>query len=172
MNVTSPSAASPTSSPVAATCEALSGDLCWLLARASHVLMTEFTAALEGFDISPREHAILSAAMDGEHTQTELARSVGVDKTTMVVTVDDLEAAGLAARVPSPNDRRVRVIKVTPAGEHKVADANEILARVREDVLEGLPEGDRAVFLRCLAQLAGGRLAEPVQCAHTVRRRA
>jgi DNA-binding MarR family transcriptional regulator len=163
------SATVPTS---AGSCEALSGDLCWLLSRASHALMTEFTAALEGSDISPREHAVLTGAMTGEHTQTELARSVGVDKTTMVVTVDDLEAAGLAERVASPHDRRARVIRVTLAGERKVAEANEILDRVREDVLEGLPEDDRAVFLRCLTQLAGGRLAEPVQCVHTVRRRA
>jgi DNA-binding MarR family transcriptional regulator len=154
------------------TGEALSGDLCWLLARASHALMTEFTAALEGFDISPREHAVLTAAMAGSNTQTELARQVGLDKTTMVVTVDELEANGLAERVPSPGDRRARVIKVTPAGGRKVAEADEILDRVREDVLEGLPEQDREVFLRCLAQLASGRLSEPVQCAHPVRRRA
>ena len=157
------------------TKEALSGDLCWLLSRASHALMTEFSAALEDFELSPREHGVLSTAMSGEHTQTELARMIGLDKTTMVVTVDELEAAGLAERVPSPTDRRARVIKVTPAGVRKVAEADEILSRVREDVLEGLPEDDREVFLRCLGKLAGGpdgRLSAPVQCSHIVRRRA
>jgi DNA-binding MarR family transcriptional regulator len=155
-----------------ATTDALSGDLCWLLSRASHALMTEFTAALEDFDLSPREHAVLTSAMSGEHTQTELARTIGLDKTTMVVTVDELEAAGLAERVPSPTDRRARVIKVTPEGERKVAEADEILSRVREDVLEGLPEDEREIFLRCLNKLASGRLSAPVHCAHTVRRRA
>ncbi len=151
---------------------ALSDDLCWLLSRASHALMTEFTAALEGFELSPRGHAVLSAAMSGEHTQTELARTIGLDKTTMVVTVDELEAAGLAERVSAPTDRRARMIKVTAAGEHKVAKADEILDRVREDVLEGLPADEREIFLRCLGKLAGGRLSAPVPCAHTVRRRA
>lgn len=155
-----------------ATVAALSGDLCWLLSRASHALMTEFSAALEDFELSPREHAVLTAAMCGENTQTELARTIGLDKTTMVVTVDELEAAGLAERVPSPTDRRARVIKVTPAGERMVAAADEILNRVREDVLEGLPEEEREVFLRCLGKLASGRLSAPVPCAHTVRRRA
>ncbi len=152
--------------------DALSRDLCWLLSRASHALMTEFTAALEDFELSPREHAVLISAMSGEHTQTELARKIGLDKTTMVVTVDELEAEGLAERVPSPTDRRARVIKVTPTGERKVAEADEILDRVREDVLEGLPEDEREIFLRCLGKLAGGRLSAPVHCAHTVRRRA
>ena len=36
--------------------------------------------------------------MTGAYTQTELARLIGLDKTTMVVTVDELEAAGLAKR--------------------------------------------------------------------------
>ena len=54
--------------------------------------------------------------MTGEFTQTEIARMVGLDKTTMVVTVDELEAAGLAERRPSSTDRRARVIEVTKDG--------------------------------------------------------
>src|SRR5207302_1863639 len=105
------SAIAPTSAPLDAL-GALASDLCWLLARASHALMTESTAALEAAGISPREHAVLATAMTEAHTQIELARLVGLDKTTMVVTVDALEAAGLAERRPSSNDRRARVVAV------------------------------------------------------------
>jgi len=150
----------------------LTSDLCWLLARASHVLTTESTAALEEVGISPRSHAVLLTAMTGEHTQTEIARLVGLDKTTMVVTVDELEAAGLAERRPSSTDRRARVIAVTPAGERTVRAADKVLDQVREDVLSALPAEDRDVFLRALCTLASARLAEPVACAHPVRRRA
>jgi MarR family transcriptional regulator, transcriptional regulator for hemolysin len=151
--------------------EPLASDLCWLLSRASHALTTEFTAALEDSGISPREHSVLLTAMTGEYTQTELARMVGLDKTTMVVTVDELEAAGLAERRPSQTDRRARVIAVTKAGEHKVREADAILDRVREDVLAALPEPERKALLRALAKLVRGRLSEPVPCAHPVRRR-
>jgi DNA-binding MarR family transcriptional regulator len=96
---------------------------------------------------------------------------VGLDKTTMVVTVDDLEAAGLAERRSSQTDRRARVIIVTPAGEDKVREAEAILDGVREDVLSTLPESERKVFLRALGRLVCGRLSEPVQCSHPVRRR-
>jgi MarR family transcriptional regulator for hemolysin len=150
----------------------LTSDLCWLLARASHVLTTESTAALEEVGISPRSHAVLMTAMTGEHTQTEIARLVGLDKTTMVVTVDELEAAGLAERRPSSTDRRARVIAVTPAGERTVREADKVLDWVREDVLSVLPAEDRDVFLRALCTLASTRLAEPVACTHPVRRRA
>jgi MarR family transcriptional regulator, transcriptional regulator for hemolysin len=161
---------------IAATPEAppapLASDLCWLMSRASHALTTELTAALEGKGISPRAHMVLATAMTGEFTQTELARMVGLDKTTMVVTLDELEAAGLAERRPSPGDRRVRVIAVTPAGKRKVREAETVLDRVREDVLSSLGQREREVFLEALGKLACGRLAQPVPCEHAVRRRA
>ena len=148
----------------------LASDLCWLLARASHGLNTESTAALEELGVSPRAHAVLTTAMTGEHTQTEIARLVGLDKTTMVVTVDELEAAGLAERRPSSTDRRARVIAVTTEGKRKVREADKVLDRVRDDVLGALAPEDRDVFLRALGTLACGRLAEPVPCTHPVRR--
>ena len=78
----------------------LAGNLCWLLSTAAWNLTTEMTAALEGLGISPRAVSVLTTAMSGAYTQTELVRMVGVDKTTMVVTLDELEAAGLAERQP------------------------------------------------------------------------
>jgi MarR family transcriptional regulator, transcriptional regulator for hemolysin len=148
----------------------LASDLCWLLSRASYNLTTELTAALEDVGVSPRVHAVLTTALTGEHTQTEIARLVGLDKTTMVVTVDELEASGLAERRPSSTDRRARVIVVTAAGKQAVQAADKVLDRVREDVLSALEPDERRVFLDALGRLACGRLSEPVQCAHPVRR--
>src|SRR5215217_4935925 len=158
--------------PSPAEGEPVPSDLCWLLSRASYILTTELTAALEGLGVSPRAHCVLSAAMSGDHTQTELARRVGLDKTTMVVTLDELEAAGLAERKPSQHDRRARVIGVTKAGERKVREAEEIAERIRADVLDVLPPADREVFVSSLAKLVSQRLSEPSPCAQPVRRRA
>src|SRR3954462_1164685 len=155
-----------------ATPQPLCDNLCWLLSRASYTLTTELTAALEGLGISPRAHAVLAAAATGDHTQTELAKMVGLDKTTMVVTLDELEAAGLAERRPSPTDRRARVIAVTNAGATKLRDAEAIGDAIRDDVLSALPEEDRATFVDALQTLACGRLSEPVQCTAPPRRRA
>jgi DNA-binding MarR family transcriptional regulator len=150
----------------------LDTNLCWLLSRASYVLTTEMTAALDGLGISPRAQCVLTTAMTGEHTQTELAKMAGIDKTTMVVTLDELEAAGLAERRPSLTDRRARVIAVTEAGARKVREAEAIIARVHADVLAGLDEQEQEVFLGALNHLVHERLAEPTECAPTVRRRA
>jgi len=158
-------ATTPTQAP-------LTDNLCWLLSRASYTLTTELTRAMEDMGLSPRAHAVLAAAVTGDHTQTELARMVGLDKTTMVVTLDELEAAGLAERRPAPADRRARVVAVTPAGRKKLKKAEMIGERIREDVLAALPEEDRERFVDALATLVGGRLSEPVQCTAPPRRRA
>lgn len=143
------------STSVASPPPVLADDLCWLLARATQLLTAEFGAALEASEgISLRQHSVLASAMTGEHTQTDLARMVGLDKTTMMVTVDELERAGLAQRRPVPADRRARLVAVTPAGERAVQQANAILARVKEQVLALLPAEQRDGFLQSLCSLA------------------
>jgi DNA-binding MarR family transcriptional regulator len=162
-------AVEPRAAPDPPAC--LTSDLGWLLSRVSHALTTESTAALEESGISPRGHSVLATAMTGEYPQSEIARMIGLDKTTMVVTVDELEAKALVERMPSKSDRRARLIKVTKEGRRKVEAADRVLDRVHDDVLDALPDHEREVFLRALGRLACGRLAEPVPCAQPVRRR-
>jgi MarR family transcriptional regulator, transcriptional regulator for hemolysin len=147
-------------------------DLMFLLAQASHALETEMTAQLQALGISPRAHCVLTHALRGELTQSQVAEQCALDKTTMVVTMDELERAGLAERRPSGTDRRARIIAVTKAGERRVAEANAIVARIYAEVLGALPAGQRDAFVAGLAQLVGGRLSTPAKCERPVRRRA
>jgi MarR family transcriptional regulator, transcriptional regulator for hemolysin len=151
--------------------QCFSDDLAWLLKHATHALTTELVAALGPLGVSPRGYHVLSAALTGEYTQTELAQLVGLDKTTMVVTLDELEQAGLAKRLPSPTDRRARFVAVTTAGEQKVAEGREIMDRVQDEVLATLPARERKGLLDALSRLVSGRLSEPVDCYPPVRRR-
>jgi MarR family transcriptional regulator, transcriptional regulator for hemolysin len=150
----------------------LSENLAWLLSRASYALTTQLTSALAELGVSPRAHCVLSTAMTGEYTQTALAQAVGLDKTTMVVTIDELEAAGLAERRPVAGDRRARVVVVTKAGERMVAKGREIVSRKQAEVLETLPARERAHLMESLCRLVGEALAEPTSCQPPVRRRA
>ena len=145
-------------------------DLGLLLARAAHGLKQELTAALTSVGISPRAHCVLSKAIGHEQTQSQLAGLCALDKTTMVVTMDELEKAGLAERRLSTTDRRARIVAVTEAGEEMVARGQAIVARVYDDVLGALPESERAMFVGALARIVEGRLAEPTPCDTPVRR--
>jgi DNA-binding MarR family transcriptional regulator len=146
--------------------------LCWLLGRAAHALTTEIAAGLAEIGFGPHEHEVLAAALTGEHSQIELARMVGMDKTTMVVTLDALEAKGLAQRRPSQADRRARVVVVTAKGRRQAAKADAVIHRIHEDVLATLPPDERRGLMDGLVHLVGDRLAEPAAApAQPVRRR-
>src|SRR5215208_3471701 len=141
--------------------ECLAGNLGWLLTQAHFNLVSEVGAALEPLGVSNRGYHVLATARTGEFTQRELAERIGLDKTTMVVTVDELEQKGLAERKPSSTDRRARVISVTSAGERKVGRGQKIIDRIQSDVLESLPATQRKVFLESLGALVQERLSHP-----------
>jgi MarR family transcriptional regulator for hemolysin len=145
-------------------------DLSFLLNHTSHVLATRMTAAFAEIGITPRDYCVLAHAMSGEYTQIELAKLSDLDKTTMLNTLDELERAGYAERRPSPADRRVRIVTVTPAGAGLVGAGHRIADRVHGEVLDALPRAERQAFTGALTGLAAGLLAEPVECERPVRR--
>ena len=159
--------------PVAESDEAgcFAGNLAWLLYRAHWALAAELAAALEPLGVSARGFHVLQAALSGEHTQTELAAMVGLDKTTMVGAVDELERAGLAERRLSPEDRRARMVDVTAAGRRKVAEAEKVKQRVQAEVLEELSAREGEALMDALSKLVEGRLAEQAECTPPLRRR-
>ncbi|MFG2600398.1 MarR family winged helix-turn-helix transcriptional regulator [Streptomyces sp. NPDC048462] len=145
-------------------------DLSYLLDHTSHVLRTQMSAALAEIGLTARMHCVLVHALEEERTQIQLAEIGDMDKTTMVVTVDALENAGLAERRPSGRDRRARIIAVTEKGATLAGQSQEIVDRVHRDALTGLARGDREALLRALEQLTGDRLSTPAETPGAARR--
>jgi MarR family transcriptional regulator, transcriptional regulator for hemolysin len=133
--------------------DCLSDSLGWLLVQAKQALGREFELALEPLGLSARSYHVLASALGKTHTQIELANLVGLDKTTMVATIDALEKDGLAERCPSSSDRRVRVIAVTEEGARKVREGRKIVDQVQADVLARLPAHERRALLSGLSRL-------------------
>lgn len=147
-------------------------DLMYLLNEASHALSTELAAGLAGLGISPRAYCVLAKARQGDLTQKQIAEMSGLDKTTMVVTVDQLEAEGLAERRQSATDRRARLVTATPEGARLAGEADAIVAGVYREVLGSLPPAEAEAFVGALVRLVGdgGRLSSPAECDQPVRR--
>ena len=145
-------------------------DLSYLLDRAGHLLRTRMAAALAEIGLTARMHCVLVHALEGERTQIQLAELGDIDKTSMVVTVDALETAGLAVRRPSSTDRRARIIAVTDAGRKVVAEGTRIADGVHRAVLDALPGAERDVLVSALSRLAAGYLAMPAGSDRPVRR--
>ncbi len=145
-------------------------DLSFLLDHSSHVLRTQMAAALAELDLTARMHCVLVNALEAERPQIQLAELGDMDKTTMVVTVDALERAGLVERRPSTSDRRARIIAVTAEGARVAEQSQRIVDRVHSRALAALPDDEREVFLRAMRRLVHGHLATAAESPSPVRR--
>ena len=82
--------------------------------------------------------------------QKDLAASMSLDGSSVVRLLDNLAAAGLIKRKEGENDRRAKIILLTPQGR-AIADKVEVAARrIRGDALAGLSDKDIATTVRVL----------------------
>jgi MarR family transcriptional regulator, transcriptional regulator for hemolysin len=145
-------------------------DLSFLLNQASYALAARLGAALAEVGISVREYCVLMKAAEEERSQIAIAELAGLDKTTMVVTLDALERAGLAERRVSVSDRRARVVAVTPAGREVLGRAYAVVGKVTDTVLGQLDPARRDALVEALEALTAGVLATPSHTAPQRRR--
>jgi DNA-binding MarR family transcriptional regulator len=124
------------------------GQLFFRLWRASH---TGVAAALEPVGLTPALFALLNVigAREGA-IQQELGSAMGVDPSTMVALIDQLEDAGLAKRRPSATDRRAREVTITPKGRRVLERGRVTAAQVEAEVLRGLSGPERRQLLTLL----------------------
>jgi DNA-binding MarR family transcriptional regulator len=82
--------------------------------------------------------------------QRTLARSIALDTSTTGGVIDRLEARGWLERRLSPQDRRARLLHLTPAGEQGLTDTLPAMLRAQEQILAPLTGRQRVEFMRLL----------------------
>jgi DNA-binding MarR family transcriptional regulator len=124
------------------------GQLFFRLWRASH---TRIRTALESLDLTPALFGLLNliGGIEGANQQ-ELGTAMGVDPSTMVALIDELEAKALARRQPHPTDRRARSVVLTAKGRRLRERGRQVARQVEDEVLGGLSAADRQELLRLL----------------------
>jgi DNA-binding MarR family transcriptional regulator len=137
-----------TSSSADAAAIEFAGQLLFRLWRVSHTRTAE---ALESLGLTTALFALLNVLGTHEEAiQQELGAAMGVDPSTMVSLIDQLEAAGLAKRRPRPTDRRAREVVITPKGRRVLEQARQLAMRVEDDLLRGLSDAERRQMLTLL----------------------
>lgn len=100
-------------------------------------------------------YAVLTALRERPmRTQAALAASIGADKTRLIPVLDDLQARGLIDREPDPADRRVRLLRLTDAGDRLQRAVRGEIRAAEEDLLAEVPPVERDAFLRTLIALS------------------
>jgi DNA-binding MarR family transcriptional regulator len=136
------------------------GQLFFRLWRASH---TQTAAALQSIGLTPALFAVLNYLQAGEGgIQQQIGGAMGIDPSTMVSLVDQLERTGLAKRRPHPQDRRAREVLITPKGRRTVKRARGLAEQVEDDILRGLTPAERAQLVMLLRKAFGAAPAQPL----------
>jgi DNA-binding MarR family transcriptional regulator len=135
------------------------GQLFFRLWRASN---TQTAAALQSIGLTPALFAVLNYLRMREGAiQQQIGSAMGIDPSTMVSLVDQLERAGLAERRPHPQDRRAREILITPNGRRTLKRARELAEGVEGDVLQGLSAAERRQLVTLLRKALAAAPPQP-----------
>lgn len=136
------------------------GQLFFRLWRAFHTRTAEVLGTV---GLTPALFALLNVigAREGA-IQQELGSALGIDRSTMVSLIDQLESTGLATRRPSATDRRAREIAITPKGRRLLQRARGLISQVEDDVLAGLTVKERHELLALLRRALDSAPAQPL----------
>jgi DNA-binding MarR family transcriptional regulator len=84
---------------------------------------------------------------------TDMADAAAMTKQAMQYLVDDLEQLGYAERIPDPDDRRAKLIRLTPRGRECVLIARESMAATEAAWAKRLGAGKMEQLRALLAEL-------------------
>ncbi|OKI55531.1 MarR family transcriptional regulator [Streptomyces sp. CB00072] len=118
-------------------------------------LMAAEQPVLDAHGLSMWGYVVLSALGETPlRTQGALAAAINADKTRIIPVLDDLESRHLLVRRPDPEDRRARLLSLTPGGRRLRDAVRKEIQRGEEVWLGQLADLDRECFLRSLRTLA------------------
>ena len=104
-------------------------------------------------DLSIIQTRLLGVLRDRTPTMNELARFLGLDKSSVTGLVDRAERRGLVARVPSATDRRAVLVSLTDEGRSFVSRAAAAFEADVSALLSRLPPRERETLSRIVSRL-------------------
>lgn len=93
--------------------------------RLNQLLKKALDVELKRLDLTQTGYFLLTTLAlinRGQARLSTLGRFMMMHPTTVKLTVDQLEAAGLVSRAPHPRDRRATLVEITSAGRERVSE--------------------------------------------------
>lgn len=127
----------------------------FLISRMGMVAQKQFAERIEQLGLNTRMWGVINVLdHEGEITQHALCQGVGMDPSSMVSTIDELEASGLVERRRHPSDRRAHALHLTREGRETLARGRELARAAQEDLLAPLNADERKQLHELLLRLA------------------
>jgi MarR family 2-MHQ and catechol resistance regulon transcriptional repressor len=140
-----------------------SGTHLWLvLAKAFHVMQQHAQHSLEGIDMGLSDFAILETLLNrGPQPVNTIGQRIRLTSGAVTTAVDRIQARGLVVRRSDPNDRRARIVTLTPAGTKCIGAIFGQHKEAMDRLADGLTRSERATLIELIKKLglgAEGRL--------------
>lgn len=127
------------------------------LRRAQVLVYQDYVRTVGSMDIRPAQFAALTIiGANPGLSQTTLATTMGIDRSGAVILIDALEEKGLAARVPSPVDRRTYAIMLTEQGRATLVKLKSLVKQHDDRVTACLSPQERTQLSDLLLRLYQG----------------
>jgi DNA-binding MarR family transcriptional regulator len=98
-------------------------------------------------------HTLLEINSKGKESVTELAKSIGLDKSTVSRTVDGLVSLGLVDRSIPATNRRTTTLELTDAGKNACTTIHRMNDAHVEDMLSALSNPEKSAFIGSLEKI-------------------
>ncbi len=98
-------------------------------------------------------HTLLEIESKSKETVTELAKSLGLDKSTVSRTIDGLVNIGLVDRSIPAENRRLSTLQLTDAGKNVCQSINCRNDQYFNDILSTLSESERKEIIRLIEKV-------------------
>jgi len=96
-------------------------------------------------------------------TGIQIAGLLEVAKSRATVIIENLEKKGLVQRSQDPNDARVKLISLTPAGQRKVREIEEFMFELHQQLLDNIDPAQRPAVINALETLRSSMEAVKAQ---------
>ena len=126
----------------------------FLIRRAQQIAVAIFMDECAPADITPVQYACLvDIAENPGIDATRLASQVALDRSTLSTVIEKLVVKKLVTRDENPEDRRTRLLTITPLGTALMADITDKVAAAQTRILGPLNPAERTEFMRLLHKL-------------------
>jgi DNA-binding MarR family transcriptional regulator len=105
----------------------------WRLWRLARRWKVEFDAEMvaRGFAwVAEARGGVIGHLRPGGLPQSALTTAMGITKQAVQQHVDDLVAEGAVERILDPNDKRGRIVRLTPRGVASIVEGNEVKRQI------------------------------------------
>lgn len=124
------------------------------LRQAQIAVFRDFVESMRPLDMTPGLFAVLVLVEANPGVkQSDLARAVHLDRSTVVSVLDNLERRGLVARHAATHDRRSNALRLTTAGSALLRRLKQRVARHEKRLTQGFDERERATLVALLGRI-------------------